>query len=105
MALNLTSLAEAGVDEKTLCLVEELVQQEKERRQKVQKEGIAAARARGVRFGRPAIQPPPDFADIVKEWENKQLTVETALRLCKMSQSTFFRKVRELRQAENWADT
>ncbi len=60
--------------------------------------GIAAAKKRGVRFGRPMIQLPPNFEQIVAEWESKKIPLDVALRLCGMSSSTFFRRVREYRQ-------
>lgn len=101
MELDLSSLADAGADGETLRLVEELVLQEKERRHQRQMDGIAAAKARGVRFGRPAVQLPPNFPDIVEAWENKRMTTKTALRLCKMSEATFLRKVREFRRGRN----
>ena len=98
MKLDLTSLAESGVDSETMRMVEELVLQEQKRQRQRQAEGIAAAKARGVRFGRPAAQLPPNFPDIVEEWENKRMSTKTALRLCNMSEATFLRKAREFRK-------
>jgi len=62
-----------------------------------QAEGIAAAKARGVAFGRPAKDTPEDFGKIVKAWERKRITTDEALRLCDMSESTFYRRLREHR--------
>lgn len=98
MELDLTRLAESGADEDTLRLVEKMVLQEKERQRQRQRDGIAAAKARGVRFGRPAAPLPPNFEDIVTEWENKHITTKTAMRLCSMSEATFLRKAREFRR-------
>lgn len=42
--------------------------------------GIAAAKARGVCFGRPCVPPPADFPQIVAEWERKQIPLSEALR-------------------------
>ena len=64
-----------------------------------QAEGIAAAKARGVRFGRPEKKVPDNFGKIVKAWERKRLTFEEALKRCGMSEATFYRKVREYRMA------
>ena len=44
-----------------------------------QAEGIAAAKKRGVRFGRPNVQPPEDFPAIVAEWEAGRLGFRDAL--------------------------
>lgn len=39
---------------------------------KRQAEGIAAAKARGVHMGRPVVEAPPDFEEIVKAWEKRK---------------------------------
>ena len=62
-----------------------------------QAEGIAAAKARGVRFGRPQIIMPEYFGKTVRSWERKEITVEEAVRRCGISESTFYRRLREYR--------
>ena len=62
-----------------------------------QAEGIAAAKARGVKFGRPEFKMSEDFKDSVKKWEKGKLTVSEIVKMYEMSESTFYRKVRELR--------
>ncbi len=62
-----------------------------------QAEGIAAAKAKGVRFGRPEKKVPDDFPQIIREWEQKRLNIEDALKRCGMSESTFYRRLREYR--------
>lgn len=62
-----------------------------------QAEGIAAAKARGVRFGRPQINMPEYFGKTVRSWERKEITVEEAVRRCGISESTFYRRLREYR--------
>ena len=57
-----------------------------------QAEGIAAAKTRGVKFGRPIKTAPNNFAELVKQWNNKQLSTDDILRVCKMSQTTFYRR-------------
>ena len=64
-----------------------------------QAEGIAAAKARGVRFGRPEIKKPEYFDQTVRAWERKEITIQEAVRQCGMSESTFYRRLREYRQA------
>lgn len=63
-----------------------------------QAEGIAAAKARGVRFGRPAILLPEDFWDMVDRWQQDQLPLDDILHTCGMCRSTFYRVTREYRQ-------
>lgn len=62
-----------------------------------QAEGIAAAKARGVRFGRPEKLMPDDFGKIVTEWEQKKLSLAAVLERCTMSEATFYRRLREYR--------
>lgn len=74
-----------------------VAQNERENIRKRQAEGIAAAKARGVVFGRPTKAAPDDFAKIVQAWETGQRSFEQSLRLCGMSESTFYRRLREYR--------
>ena len=62
-----------------------------------QAEGIAAAKARGVKFGRPVIEPPDQFNVIFCSWKNKEISIDEATQICKMSESTFYRKVKALK--------
>ncbi len=74
-----------------------VAQNERENIKKRQAQGIAAAKARGVKFGRPEIAIPDDFGEIVKQWEKKQLSFEEALKRWGMSEATFYRRLREYR--------
>lgn len=65
-----------------------------------QAEGIAAAKAKGVRFGRPAKVPPDNFSNIISRWERGQLPLSDILRQCGMSEATFYRRLREYRVAQ-----
>ena len=60
-----------------------------------QAEGIAAAKARGVKFGRPPVPLPDNFYEVHKQWRDKKLTLKQAARTCNLATSTFFDKARE----------
>ena len=62
-----------------------------------QAEGIAAAKKRGVKFGRPIKEAPSEFEEIVLKWQKKELTLDTILKKYGMSASTFYRRLREFR--------
>lgn len=67
---------------------------------KRQEEGIAAAKARGVQFGRPKIESPECFEQVAEAWEKREITEKEALEACGMSRATFFRRLKEYREQE-----
>ena len=73
-----------------------VAQTERENIKKRQEQGIAAAKARGVMFGRPRLKTPNDFVEIVKAWENGVVTTEEVLRRCGFSEATFYRRLKQL---------
>lgn len=56
-------------------------QNERENIKKRQAQGIAAAKAKGVKFGRPPIPLPKEFRSIVSQWENKEMHISDVLAL------------------------
>ena len=75
-----------------------VAQSERETIRKRQAEGIAAARARGVQFGRPAHEIPQNFAKLVDLWEKKRINLDHLLSKCgNMKEATFYRRLREYR--------
>ena len=79
-----------------------VAQNERENIRKRQAEGIAAAKARGVRFGRPEKPVPENFKEIVKQWEKKQIDIETAVSMCNMSIPTFYKRLKEYKIIEKY---
>lgn len=77
-----------------------VAQNERENIRKRQAEGIAAARARGVRFGRPVKKPPENFADAVQEWEQGKLVFSEVLERTGLKEATFYNRLREYRTAK-----
>ncbi len=57
-----------------------------------QAEGIAAAKARGVKFGRPPLPIPENFYQVHKDWRAGKISMEEAGRRCSMSAKTFYCK-------------
>lgn len=74
-----------------------VAQNERENIRKRQEEGIAAAKAKGIKFGRPEKQAPADFAKLVANWEKKKISLSEILKQCNMSEATFYRRLREYR--------
>jgi len=57
-----------------------------------QAEGIAAAKARGVKFGRPPRPLPENFCQVHQAWRGKKLTLQEAADACAMPVGTFYAK-------------
>ena len=74
-----------------------VAQSERENIRKRQAERIAAAKSRGAHLGRPVKALPENFAKLVKEWEKKRIPLREVLEVCGISESTFYRRVREYR--------
>lgn len=61
-----------------------------------QAEGIAAAKARGVKFGRPAKEIPDNFPAVLEKYINHEITSKEAANLLAVSCSTFLRWVKKV---------
>lgn len=78
-----------------------VAESERENIKKRQAGGIAAAKLRGVRFGRPRKPLPKSFLELVRRWEQKEISLETLLKTCEISETTFFRRLREIRKVSD----
>lgn len=82
-----------------LQLLSFVAQTERESIRARQREGIDAAKARGVRFGRPRLKLPEVFSEVVHAWRKGKFTALEAAQRLGVSRSTFFRRVRELERS------
>ena len=78
-----------------LNLLSFVAQNERENIRQRQSEGIAAAKARGVHFGRPIKRPPEDFDILVKQWKRGKLPLPALLEQADLKIATFYRRLRE----------
>ena len=78
-----------------LALLSYVAEDERMNIKQRQAEGIAAAKARGVKFGRPPLPLPDNFYQVHKEWRAGKISVTEAAKECGLPQSTFFRKSKE----------
>ena len=60
-----------------------------------QAEGIAAAKAQGIKFGRPPLPLPDNFYEVHKAWRSKRITLKQAAAACNMPVGTFYGKARK----------
>ena len=77
-----------------------VAQNERENIKKRQAEGIAAAKARGVKFGRPPAVLPENFHAVHKKWRDKKITLRQAAEACGMPEGTFYSKARKFEEGE-----
>lgn len=84
-----------------LQLLAYVAQTERENLLKRQAQGIEAAKARGVEFGRPKVDTPEDFGKIVYQWKNKEISMHEAVEKSGLSQRTFYRKANLLLESES----
>ena len=61
-----------------------------------QREGIDAAREKGVRFGRPPMEMPEGFMEIYRKWKIGAITAQQAADQCGCSRSTFYSRARKI---------
>lgn len=55
-----------------------------------QAQGIAAAKANDVKFGRPKIEKPDNWNEVVRQWQCKEITAKKAMELLGVKKSTFY---------------
>lgn len=82
-----------------------VAQNERENIKKRQAEGIAAAKARGVKFGRPPAVLPENFHAVHKKWRDKKITLRQAAEACGMPVGTFYAKARKFEEGETWVES
>ncbi len=78
-----------------LALLSFVAENERTNIRQRQAEGIAAAKARGVKFGRPPLPIPDNFYQVHKEWRAGKISMEEAGRRCNMSAKTFYCKAKK----------
>ena len=77
-----------------------VAQSERENIRKRQQEGIAAAKAKGVKFGRPPLPLPENFHEVHQAWRNKKMTLRQAATACGMPEGTFYGKARKFEKSD-----
>ncbi len=65
-----------------------------------QMEGIAAARLRGVRFGRPIKPLPANFGQVYEKWVANEISGKQAAELCDMPLTSFYRRAGKLKEQQ-----
>ena len=80
------------ISDVVLALLSYVAENERTNIKQRQAEGIAAAKARGVKFGRPPLPIPENFYQMHKDWRAGKTTIEEAAKACNMCPKTFYSK-------------
>ena len=84
------------ISDMVLQLLSFVAQNERENIKIRQAQGIAAAKSKGVKFGRPVKGVSEEFADEVEQWAKKEIPLEEILQKYGICKATFYRRVKEL---------
>lgn len=71
-------------------------QNERETIRKRQAEGIASAKSRNVKFGRPKTEITEDFKIVVNRWKNGEITATEAIKITQIKRTTFYKLVKQI---------
>ena len=85
----------------TLQILSFVAESERENIRKRQRQGIDAAKAKGIKFGRPEIPNPHNFIEVYEQWNNKEISLKEAAKKCNMPTGTFYSKARKIRDKNN----
>ena len=85
------------ISDLVLALLSYVAENERINIRQRQAEGIAAAKKRGVQFGRRKHPLPENFEEVCKQWRAKEITIAQAAEYCGMAKSTFHDKAKRLR--------
>ena len=80
------------ISDVVLALLSYVAENERTNIKQRQAEGIAAAKARGAKFGRPPLPIPENFYQMHKDWRAGKITIEEAAKACNMCPKTFYSK-------------
>lgn len=97
---NRENLTGKFISDLVLQILSYVAQKERENIRVRQREGIAAAKRRGVRFGRPEIAEPTDFSVTAAQFKSGKITRDEALKRTGMKKSTFYSRLKSIRPAQ-----
>lgn len=72
-----------------------IAEDERNRIRKRQEEGLAAAKAKGVKLGRPKIEIPSNWEPTLQKWKNGDIKAVEAMKITGIKKNTFYKLVRE----------
>lgn len=83
------------INDLILGLLSYVAQTEREKIKTRQRQGIDIALANGVKFGRPKVQRPDNYNEVIELWKNKKITAREAMKRLDLKPNTFYNMVNE----------
>lgn len=87
---NNSSLDRKFICDLTLQILAFVAEKERINIKSRQAQGIAAARANNVQFGRPKIEKPDNWNEVIRQWQHSEITAKKAMEILNMKKSTFY---------------
>ena len=78
------------ISDLVLQILSYVAEQERRFIKQRQKEGISNAINNGVKFGRPKIEKPSNYDDVIKLWKNKKIKSKEAMEMLSLKPNTFY---------------
>lgn len=91
---NPETLTGTFVADLVLQILSYVAQTERDFNKKRQAEGIAIAKEKGKHLGRPKAEKPDNWNEVIKQWENGEITAVKAMELTGTTKSTFYKLVK-----------
>ena len=78
------------ISDLVLQILSYVAEQERSFIKQRQKEGISSAKSNGIKFGRPKIEKPSNYDDVIKLWKNKKIKSKEAMEMLGLKPNTFY---------------
>jgi len=78
------------ISDLVLQILSYVAEQERRFIKQRQKEGISNAKSNGIKFGRPKIEKPSNYDDVIKLWKNKKIKSKEAMEMLGLKPNTFY---------------
>lgn len=78
------------ISDLVLQILSYVAEQERNFIKQRQKEGISSAKSNGIKFGRPKIEKPSNYDDVIKLWKNKKIKSKEAMEMLGLKPNTFY---------------
>lgn len=82
------------ISDLVLQILSYVANQERDYINKRQREGIDIALNKGVKFGRPRVEKPSNFDEVVFKWKNKEISSKEAMKLLNLKANTFYNMIK-----------